>query len=298
MKIKLLWFALIAILVVASCKNDKVDTTPPLLQLKLGGAFVSDSAVLDINDTISFGIHAEGLSSNLTYLKVDVVNSAGTSTIYDEGINTAVLDVNKTFFKGLEASDTYVITVMDYNRNTITASFTVLLDSLSAFGTIYHFSNLVIGYQNNSVAGHFVDASTGAIYTDASVAGHESEIDIIAYYYLSSGSPCPSLVCPAQGDAQLQYPAIVGWTVQNATLYDYHTSDYGLVSEAQFDGCNNDSLLLVAYNSTYVSQKCKFATAGKIIPFLTVDGKKGLIKVTAADFVETGTMTIEIKIQQ
>jgi hypothetical protein len=70
------------------------------------------------------------------------------------------------------------------------------------------------------------------------------------------------------------------------------------VSEAQFDGCNNDSLLLVAYNSTYVSQKCKFATAGKIIPFLTVDGKKGLIKVTAADFVETGTMTIEIKIQQ
>lgn len=298
MKINLIWLAFVAILAFASCKNDDVDTTPPLLQLKLGGAFVSDSAVLAINDTISFGIHAEGISSNLTYVKVDVVNSAGTSTIYDEGINTAVLDVNKTFFKGLEANDRYVVTVMDYNRNTTTASFTVLLDSLSTFGPIYHFSNLVIGYQSNTSDGHFIDASTGTIYTDASVAGHESEIDILAYYYLSSGSPSPSLVCPAQGDAQLQYPAIVGWTVKNATLYDYHTSDYGLVSEAQFDACNNDSLLLVSYDPTYVNQKCKFATAGKIIPFLTADGKKGLIKVIAADFVETGTMTIEIKIQQ
>ena len=291
-------FALVLLVAFSSCKKDDDTTTPPVLQLQLGGAYVSDNAVLAINDTISFGVHAEGISSNLTYFKVDVVSENGTTTIYDEGMNSKTFDATKIFFKGIPDEETYVITVMDYNRNTTSASFTVYRDSMSGFGPVYHFTNLVLGYQNNTTSGHFLDPNTGSIYDDATVGGHESDVDIIVYYYLSSGLPSPTLVCPALADAQAQYPAITGWTVQNATLYDYHTSDYDLVSAAQFDACSNDSLLIAAYNPTYVNQKCKFALTGKIVPFMTAEGKKGLIKVVSADQADTGTMTIEIKIQQ
>lgn len=298
MRVKVFFLAAMLLAVLTSCKNDEDNTTPPVLQLQLGGAYVSDSAVLAINDTVFFGIHAEGISSNLTYFKVDVVSDDGTTTIYDEGMNCKTYDAEKVFFKGIPDEETFVITVMDYNRNTISASFTVFRDTLSGFGPISHFSNLVLGYQNNSSVGHYLDPKTGAIYNDATVSGHEADVDVIVYYYLSSGSPSPTLVCPAQTDAQAQYPAVTGWAVQNATLYDYHTSDYDLISAAQFDACNDDSLLIAAYNPTYVNQKCKFALTGKIIPFLTAGGKKGLIKVSAADQTDTGTMTLEIKIQQ
>jgi len=290
-------FALVLLVAFSSCKKDDAVQTPPVLQLQLGGAYVSDNAVLAINDTICFGVHAEGISSNLTYFKVDVVSENGTTTIYDEGMNSETFDASKIFFKGIADEETFVITVMDYNRNTTTASFTVFRDTLSGFGLIIH-SYLGLGYQNNTTYGHFLDPTTGSIYDEATVIGHESDVDIVVYYYLSSGSPSPTLVCPAQADAQAQYPSITGWPVQNATLYDYHTSDYNLISAAQFDACSNDSLLIAAYNPTYVNQKCKFALAGKIIPFMTADGKKGLIKVNAADHTDTGTMSIEIKIQQ
>ncbi|HPE99503.1 MAG TPA: hypothetical protein PKY63_02440 [Bacteroidales bacterium] len=298
MRTQIILFTLVLMALFSSCKKDDDSTTPPLLHLQLGGAYVSNNAVLAINDTISFGVHAEGVSSNLTYFKVDVMSENGTSTIYDEGMNRKTFDATKIFFKGIPDEETFVITVMDYNRNTTSASFTVFRDTLSGFGPIYHFTNLVLGYQNNSASGHFLDPNTGIIYDDATVSGHESEVDIVVYFYLSSGSPSPTLVCPAQTDAQAQYPSMAGWPVQNATLYDYHTSDYDLISAAQFDECTSDSLLIAAYNPTYVNQKCKFALTGKIVPFLTAEGKKGLIKVVAADQAETGTMTIEIKIQQ
>lgn len=298
MKTSVFISVLVLFAVFSSCRKDDDMTTPPILQLQLGGAYVSDSAVLAINDTICFAVHAEGISSNLTYFKVDVVSDEGSSTIYDEGMNSKTFDATKIFFKGIADEETFVITIMDYNRNTTTASFTVFRDTMSGFGSIHHFTNLVLGYQNNASAGHFLDPVTGIIYNDATVSGHESDVDIVVYYYLSSGSPSPTLVCPAQADAQAQYPSIADWPLQNATLYDYHTSDYDLISAAQFDACSNDSLLLVAYNPTYVNQKCKFALAGKIIPFMTADGKKGLIKVISADQADTGSLTLEIKIQQ
>lgn len=295
---RLLFFALISGIILASCQNTDDENHPPILELGLDMIYTPDSAVLDINDSIVIGIHAEGVSSNLTYLKIEVVTTEGTTLIYDEGLNTRVLDVNKVFYKGLADEEKFVITVMDYNRQTATATITFFKNAGSAFGSIRYFPSVVLGYQSNTTFGHFLDPDSGVVYDEATSLGHEDLVDIIVYYYLSSGSPSPTLVCPAQSDAQITYPAVAAWPVKNATLYDYHTSDYGLISEAQFDACNNDSLILLAYNPAYVNQKCKFATAGKIIPFLTASGKKGLIKVISADLSDTGTMTIDIKIQQ
>ncbi len=281
-----------------SCKKEDDLNTPPILILELGGKNISDSAVLAINDTIRFGIYAEGVSSNITYFKVDVLSENGKTTIYDEGMNCKTFNATKVFFKGIPDKETFVITIMDYNRNTTSASFTVYRDSLSGFGPIYHFKNLTLGYQNNTSNGHYLDSRTGMIYNDSDVGGHESSVDIVAYYYVTSGNPSPTIACPAQSDIQANYPSITSWPVKNITLYDYHTSDYNLITAAQFDACTNDSLLVAAYNPTYVNQKCKFANTGKIIPFLTAAGKKGLIKVISADQSETGTITIEIKVQQ
>jgi len=294
---KLLPVLLIFPLFFYACKEE-VDTTPPVLQLFLDGEFVSDSSVLAINDSIVFRIKAEGVSSQITSYRVDINSESGTTTPANIGVNTDVLDETLVFSKGLCNYEEFVITVMDYNRNTASASFIVFLDTLSGFGPVYHFSNITLGYQNNSSYGHFLNPFTGDVYNETSVAGHESEVYIAIYYYVSSGSPSPTLACPVQSDIQSTYTSVASWSVQNEVLYDYHAADYNTISVAAFDACTNDSLLIAAYDPTYTNQKCKFATAGKVIPFLTSNGKKGLIKINSADLNDTGTMNVDIKIQQ
>jgi hypothetical protein len=88
------------------------------------------------------------------------------------------------------------------------------------------------------------------------------------------------------------------WAVQNSTVYDYFTTDNNLISIAEFDAAQNDSLLVNGYKPESVSGTCKFCFAGKVIPFKTNQGKYGLLKVLHADEVDTGYIELAIKIQK
>jgi hypothetical protein len=150
----------------------------------------------------------------------------------------------------------------------------------------------------NNEFDHFLDLKTGIGYDQPDVTGHEPEIDLAAFFYITSGKPSPTLTCPAYPSAQTWYPVFEGWPVKNSTLYDYKTVDNDLVTSEQFDAAENDSLLVVGYKPQNVSGLCKFCYTGKIVPFKTADGKHGMIKVIRADEQDDGSMEIAVKIQQ
>jgi hypothetical protein len=145
---------------------------------------------------------------------------------------------------------------------------------------------------------HFLDLKTGMAYNEANVSGHEQDIDLAAFWYITSGNSSPTLTCPGYTSAITYYPMFENWPVRNSTLYDYKTSDNDLVTPEQFDAAGNDSLLVAGYLPQNVSGLCKYAYTGKIIPFKTAGGKYGMVKVIRADEQEGGSMEIEIKIQQ
>jgi hypothetical protein len=71
-----------------------------------------------------------------------------------------------------------------------------------------------------------------------------------------------------------------------------------MVSLDDFNAAKNDSLLVNSYGPQNVSGLCKYCYTGKIVPFKTASGKYGLIHVVRADEVDTGSIEIEVKIQE
>jgi hypothetical protein len=292
-------FILILVSSLTSCeKEDSAKSS--YLQLKTGVAYTTDGAHVPVGGQIRIGILASGAGCPLTYLKITRISAGDTVTQLDRGIyiGREGLDQTFTFSKDTAASEIWTIVVMNADRDTAVKSLTVLRGEGSGYGSVNYFPTVTLSFQNSSAFNHFLDADNGQTYDENSVGGHESEIDLLCYFYVTSGLPSPSFTCPGYTAAVGYYPVLNNWTKKNTTLFDYQTTDNNLVSIGQFDAALNDSLLVTAYKPDKVSGNCKYGYTGKIIPFKTEKGKYGLIKVIRADETETGSIEISIKIQQ
>jgi len=301
-------FAFISILALAififhitSCRKDS-DNIPPVISFKTGSEYTLNNSVVQIEHRLYFGIQARGNNVNITNFTVKkVLEDHTVITMMDTGLNARNLDINKVFYQNVEPKATWIFTVMDRNRMTSQISLTIYKDSNSAFGGIYYWPSIKMGYQLNSTYGHFLNISMGKVYFEDSAYLFQDKIDILTYYIVD-GTPSPALSSAGEMDnysteAKTFYPGIISWTTRNYTLWDISVDDTP-VPVGAFDNAQNDSLLIVAYHDVWGKKKFKWATAGRIIPFLTATGKKGLIKVISADLAETGTIEFALKIQQ
>jgi hypothetical protein len=298
-----LWllFFLIAVsgIIISSCtKEDEISQSS--LILKTGAIYTQNGAFVPVGGTIKIGVLASGAGSPLTYIRIDRITAYDTLTQLDRGIyiGSQGLDADYTFSKDTAAVELWQVMVMNADRDTAIRTITVNKGTGTAYGPIHYFENIKLGLQNNDLSGQFLDVNTGSVFDANSVTGHESEIDILAYYYITSGLPSPTFTCPGYTAAYGYYPQLNSWPVKNNTLYDYITSDNNLVSISQFDAAENDSLLVTAYKPDKVSGNCKYGYTGKVVPFKTQEGKYGLIKVVHADEFDNGAMELEIKIQK
>jgi hypothetical protein len=282
-----------------SCKKDDSKVVPVLF-LKTGAIYTVDGAEVPLGGQIRIGVMASGSESPITYIRIDKITAYDTILQLDKGIYLGAegLNADYSFSKDTASVEVWMVTIMNADRQIASKSFTVKRGAGSAFGAIWYYPSLTIGHQNSTNSPHYLDADKGLVYTEASLPGHESEIDIVCYYYVTSGKNSPTLTCPGYTAAQAYYPAMGSWPNKNMTLYDYYSTDNNLISVAQFDGAVNDSTLVNAFKPGSVSGNCKYCYTGKVIPFKTQQSKYGLIKVIKADENETGTMELAIKIQQ
>ncbi len=283
----------------SSCtKDDEVSKSS--LILKTGTLYTQNGAYIPVGGTIKIGVLASGAGAPLTYIRIDRITGHDTLTQLDRGIyfGSEGLDADYTFSKDTSTIELWRVIVMNADRDTAIRTITINKGTGTAYGPIHHFENIKLGLQNNDLSGQFLDVNTGSVFDANSVTGHESEIDILAYYYITSGLPSPTFTCPGYTAAYGYYPQLNSWTVKNNTLYDYITSDNNLVTISQFDAAANDSLLVTAYKPNKVSGNCKYGYTGKVIPFKTQEGKYGLIKVIHADETENGIIEISLKVQK
>lgn len=291
--------ALLVVLVFTGCGAEEPETTP-LILLKSGGIFTANGSAVAPGGGLRFGLSVSGGGGAITNLVVKRVSDGVTVTEADKGlyISYGGLDTTLTFTRGYGQVERWVFTVMNSYRDTASVSLTVLKGAGSAWGEISYHPSIRIGLQDNSSLPHFADLHSGVAWDDAGVAGHEAEVDMAAFWYLTSGNSSPTLTCPAYSSALTYYPLFGSWSLKNQTMYDYYTSDNNLVTPVQFDNAANDSLLVNAYRPGSVSGQSKYAYTGKVVPFRTADGNYGLIKVIHADETATGEMEIAVKIQK
>ena len=301
--LKGVWFFVLLVLAVTvlvwSCTKDDTISQANLI-LKTGTAYTSNGASIPIGGKIKIGVLASGAGVPLTYIRIDRISGNDTLTQLDRGFyaGSEGLDADFTFSKDTSAFELWRIMVMNADRDTAVKTLLVLRGSGTAYGPINSFGSVKFGLQSNTSIGHFVDIHTGNVFDATTVAGHESEIDFIAYYYITSGLSSPTFTCPGYTAAIGYYPQLGKWPVKNNILYDYQTSDNNLVTINQFDAAENDSLLVTAFKPEKVSGNCKYGYKGKVVPFKTQEGKYGMIKVIHADEKQDGLMEIAVKIQK
>jgi len=290
---------LLLLLALAGCTPDEQETTP-LVLLRTGSPFTADGSPVAPGGALRFGLSVSGGGGAITNLVVKRISDGVTVTETDRGmyISYGGLDTTLTYTRGYGQVEKWVFTVMNSHRDTASASLSVLKGAGSAWGEVSYHPSIKIGLQENNALPHFVDLHTGVAYDAAGVTVHEAEVDMAAFWYLTSGTSSPTLTCPAYSSALTYYPLFGTWSAKNQTMYDYYTSDNNLVTPAQFELAANDSLLVNAYRPGSVSGQSKFAYTGKVVPFRTADGKYGLIRIIHADETPSGEMEIAVKIQK
>jgi hypothetical protein len=290
------------VMLLSGCQEIKKTAYPPLLVLKTGD-YTSNEDAIPIGGKISFGITATEGSAPLTNLRISRLADEQLIVELDKGmfIESGGLDFTFNAVKSGAQTEVWQFMVMNANRDSAVKFLTVNLGEGSAYGPILHFPSIKLGMQHNTIFPQFLDLHTGIAYSQESVNGKEDLIDLVGFVYMTGGIMSPTLCCPAySGSSSVtgHYPQIENWLNRNLTLYDYYTSDNELIQPGSFDDALNDSLLVTAYLAGNVSGLCKYAFSGRVVPFKTMDGKYGLIKIIYADVVSDGYMEFEVKIQQ
>jgi hypothetical protein len=286
-------------LTLPSCKKDE-NPAPPAITLLPGAQYTQDGAMVAVGGKLHFGISASGNSANITNFVVKKIMPDGsTKVVLDSGLNSTGFTVNETFYQNIEEEARWTFQVMDKNRQFATTAITVFKDPASAWGGIFEYPSVTMGYQNNTTYGQFLIPSTAKTYFADSASLFQNQIDIITYYYVDEEIPSPTFSSAGElgGGITEYFPSIEQWTVKNYTKWDISV-DTDPVPVTAFEACHNDSLLIVSYDDVWGKRKFKWAEPGDVIPFMTAAGKKGLIHVITADHDPAGTITFSMKIQQ
>jgi hypothetical protein len=301
--IKLTVLAMLIACIFSGCKKKSEDQLPPAINFKVGSGYTQNNDTIAVGHKLHFGIQARGTSENITNFTIKKVLENGTViTVMDTGMNAEAMDIDKIYYQNVEEKATWTFSVMDRNRMSAQITMVVFKDPNSAFGGIFYYPGIKLGFQNNTTFSHYLDLYTGLVYPNDSATAHQNLVNMLCYYNASDG---PVLSSPGEmdnfgTDAQIYCPIIVNWTTRNYTKWDI-SIDNGTntpLTAADFNSAQNDSLLIIAYHDVWGKKKFKFATAGKIVPFLTNTGKKGLMKVNDAVSAEDGYLDVDVKIQQ
>jgi hypothetical protein len=297
---RLFFIPLLFHFILSSCTKEDLSETNPAVTLKTGTEYTLNNASVPVGGELVFGILADADGASITNLTIKRNTGTNLITEIDKGMfeTSGLLDTTVSFTKSPAEQEIWTFSIMNDHRDTASASIVIKLGEGSAYKEIDYFPSITIGYQENTELPHYLDLNSGIAYNASTISGNESLVDLVSYYYLSSGTSSPTLSCPSYTTARENYPEINSWSVKNSVLYDYKTTDNDLISVEQFDAAQNDSLLVNGYIPSSTSGTCKFCYTGKIIPFKTDQGKYGLIKVIRADEVNTGSIEIAIKIQK
>lgn len=295
-KIKIFFFLIsIAcfILFFNSCLKEENKGAAPTLSFKIDSNYIYEDDTVLIGKTFKVGINATKGDVNITNLIIKVIHDS-TFTYLDTGMNTASFSITKTIIKGVAPKETWTFIVRDKTGNSQTAVLHVYSDTNSVYGNINTIPSIQLGAQNNTAIGSFLDIKNELVYPLSQAYLLQDSIEIL-YYYDAIQTDANTIASP---NANLDPSVFSGneglsnWTIKNETRY-IKTN----LTNADFENCDNDSILIANYNETLAKRKAKNLTTGDIYIFRTAKNKLGMFKVIQVSGQESGFIEIKVKIQ-
>ncbi len=273
-----------------NCSKDE-DPTPPTMTLKSDQGYIASNTTAAYGDTLRFGVTANGNGSDNLVKFTIAVND---QVLLDSTINTQNFTFNFYTTKSVLDSEKWVMTVTDQAGNTANNTVTIT----GTFGAINSFTTVLLGAQDNVATESFLSLSNNEAnrYFQAAAFDHQADIDMFCYYentpehvnLMTLASPGANVTGIFSGATSPEF-----YTTKNTTLF-VKTE----LNPAMFDGVENDATLLAVYNADSTYKKAKMLAEGDVYSFKLQSGKYGIFKVVDVTGTETGSITLEIKVQQ
>jgi len=259
-----------------SCSSE--NAKGPSVSLIAQAGYISSDATVAPGDSIKFKVNIVKGDAGLK--SIDFTREAQSLAGYPKTDN---LKEGETVFATIAPSNegvyNYEIVVTDKNDKTgsVKIKITVSSGSQSDLNT---YTGVELGAQLNAAGSAYYSASnTVASVNSASAAS----VDFIYYYGATNKA---TLAAPSNSDVATVYSAISNWSVKNATKLSLVTVDFDAVTKSSdIPAASGDAVTNLS--------------AGNVIAFETVAGKKGLIKVVSISPADnTGKITLSVKVQK
>lgn len=281
-----------ALFILNSCSKDTttdpVDLTPSLSFVG-GTGYVSSDVTLDVNEPFKVGITAfsnTNSSAKLAKLTITrVVNNVPHAQ--DTTFNSSTLNLTiNAVASNLVGQEKWFFKVTDKDNQVKEVSFTIT--TVAPTGPINAYSMKIMGAQGNTTGSSFASFD-GTVYTLTDAKTNAGKID---WLYYNGATNHATIASPKDSSAAVVYNSLKTWSVRNNTLFKKVTNPI------VWNDITNDAIIVAQTASGVLNTKITTLQVNDILSFITVTGKKGLLKVESIAGTTDGTITISVKVQQ
>jgi len=265
-----------------SCSEDTTGTGPVI-------TFLNNQTEVTLNPGQTSYTVAGTVTSDAGLKEVKFFKVIGDNETQDGQAVTSFSDKNNYPFQhdvtGITQEMKLKVQATDKDDITNSSSFTIKI-SLPAIQT---WTGKTLGAQSSST-GSFFASVDGTVMTLNQATSNQAKADF-AYYY--GDVNLATLAAP--DDASLNggtgnFTWCQSWTTKNQTRFALTT-----LTTAEFDAATATTINALADPA---ESKVTSLAQNKVIAFKTASGKKGLIKVTSITTGASGSITLDVKVQQ
>ncbi len=289
----ILLIGMVGVITFNSCKKDDEDTEAgnPSISLSHQAGYTYSNGTASFGDSLKFGVSCSSNGTdNLVNFKV-LVNGVA---VVDSSINASSFNSDFIAAKGADPQESYQFVITDIAGHSASSTVTIT----AVFGEIMTFPNVLLGAQANVTEPSFVSYSNNTVtrYYQVDAFNHQSDIDMFCFWENTTSHPdSMKLAAPGSNITGIFTGATApeNYTIKNVTYFVQTT-----MTPTEFDAIQNDGGILAAYDPNNAFRKVKNLMPGDVCAFKIQSGLYGLLKVTASQGPETGTLTFDIKIQK
>ena len=278
-------------LLIVGCSEKDEGGNGPLIHLISGDNLISSDTIISPGQLMQFEVSVTKGNYNITNFVI-LVNGDSSQVYYDTGMNVVSFKWTGTFAKSFTDNEVWEFIARDRYSRSGMVSIMIQNDSSSGPGSIYAYTDIILGAQSNQNVGGCLSLTDQLVYFIEEAYNHQETIDLIYYY----GEDNETIGSPGANIEDGIFPEEYSpdnWVSRNTTRYI--KTD---LSPEEFNNIQNDSLLLISYVEGAGKRKAKELLINDVYSFKTQDTKYGMFLVTEVLGTDVGSVIIDIKIQE
>jgi hypothetical protein len=281
----------------ASCKKDAA-TNDATISLAGDVGYTATDATVTGGGTFKIKWTATS-STDMGYITIAQDNSAyvgWNEKVIASGSKSTYIDEATITVPASGGPYTYSIIIYGTGTNSIELARKDIVITIGATTAKLNFWTGTLAAQlgaSGSSIGSSYATSTNSVYTSNTVGSYTANVDFY-YFYSTSASVYAEIISPFYAGGTGGISSVAGWATQNATKFGTTS-----VTATEFDNIvATDESLVVSSATSLTADKVVTLAVGNVFAFQTAAGKKGLAKVKILTTGDTGSITIEVKVQK